>query len=118
MEWSEINAAWGQCTLLLYTLARKLDITFEKYYTPQVRLLLPNTVRSYRPVPMGSFSRMEKISGSDKATYELYGSGDLHIGRILHNRRFDFGMVAYLDCLRQLIEHVKTQYSNADFPHP
>ncbi|KAF8495856.1 APG6-domain-containing protein, partial [Gautieria morchelliformis] len=102
VEWSEINAAWGQCTLLLYTLARKLDVTFE----------------NYRPVPMGSFSRMEKISGSDKATYELHGSGDLHIGRILHNRRFDFGMVAYLDCLRQLIEHAKTQYSSADFPHP
>ncbi|KAF8478803.1 autophagy protein Apg6-domain-containing protein [Gautieria morchelliformis] len=31
VEWSEINAARGQCTLLLYTLARKLDVTFEKY---------------------------------------------------------------------------------------
>jgi beclin len=67
---------------------------------------------------MGSFSRMEKTSGSDKATYELYGSGDLHIGRILHNRRFDFGMVAYLDCLRQLIEYAKIHYPTADFPHP
>ena len=31
VEWSEINAAWGQCTLLLYTLARKLDFAFETY---------------------------------------------------------------------------------------
>lgn len=67
---------------------------------------------------MGSFSRIEKTSGTDKVAYELYGSGDLHFGRILHNRRFDHGMVAYLDCLRQLIEYVKTQYPNADFPHP
>lgn len=67
---------------------------------------------------MGSFSRIEKISGTDKVAYELYGSGDLHLGRILHNRRFDHGMVGYLDCLRQLIEYVQTQYPNADFPHP
>ena len=61
---------------------------------------------------------MEKTSGNDKAAYELYGSGDLHLGRLLHNRRFDFGMVAYLDCLRQLIEHVEAQDSSVDFPHP
>jgi len=29
-----------------------------------------------------------------KATYELYGSGDLQPRRLLHNRRFDFAMVA------------------------
>lgn len=66
---------------------------------------------------MGSFSKIEKISGTDRTVYELYGSGDLHIGRILHNRRFDLGMVAYLDCLRQLIEHAQMQYPKADFPH-
>jgi beclin 1 len=31
VEWAEINAAWGQALLLLYTIARKLDYTFEKY---------------------------------------------------------------------------------------
>ena len=31
VEWAEINAAWGQTLLLLYTIARKLDFTFEKY---------------------------------------------------------------------------------------
>ena len=30
VEWAEINAAWGQTLLLLYTIARKLDYTFEK----------------------------------------------------------------------------------------
>lgn len=30
VEWAEINAAWGQTILLLYTIARKLDYTFEK----------------------------------------------------------------------------------------
>lgn len=71
---------------------------------------------SYRLVPMGSFSRIEKTTG-DKAVYELYGSGDLHIGRLLHNRRFDFAMVAFLDCLKQLIDFVKSQDQQVEFPH-
>jgi beclin 1 len=65
---------------------------------------------------MGSFSRIEKTTG-DKATYELYGSGDMHIGRLLHNRRFDFAMVAFLDCLKHLIDHVKSIDPHIDFPH-
>ncbi|TFL03151.1 APG6-domain-containing protein [Pterulicium gracile] len=100
VDWAEINAAWGQTLLLLYTIARKLDYTFE----------------SYRLVPMGSFSRIEKATG-DKASYELYGSGDLHFGRLLHNRRFDFAMVAFLDCLKNIIDFVKSQDSQVDFPH-
>lgn len=65
---------------------------------------------------MGSFSRIERIGG-DKATYELYGSGDLHLGRLLHNRRFDFAMVAFLDCLKQLTDWTKSQDPSLEFPH-
>lgn len=65
---------------------------------------------------MGSFSRIEKTTG-DKATYELYGSGDLHLGRLLHNRRFDFAMVSFLDCLKHLVDHIKLQDPTAEFPH-
>jgi len=100
VDWAEINAAWGQTLLLLYTIARKLDYTFDHY----------------RLVPMGSFSRIEKTTG-DKAAYELYGSGDLHFGRLLHNRRFDIAMVAFLDCLQHLMEYIKSQDSSVDFPH-
>lgn len=71
---------------------------------------------SYRLVPMGSFSRIEKTTG-DKAAYELYGSGDLHLGRLLHNRRFDFAMVSFLDCLKHLIDYIKLQDPTAEFPH-
>jgi len=65
---------------------------------------------------MGSFSRIEQTSPS-KTTHELYGSGDLHIGRLLHNRRFDFAMVAFLDCLKALIDYIKSQDLTVDFPH-
>ncbi|KAK0461324.1 beclin 1 protein [Desarmillaria tabescens] len=100
VEWAEINAAWGQTLLLMYTIARKLDYTFE----------------NYRLVPMGSFSRIEKATG-DKSNYELYGSGDLHFGRLLHNRRFDLAMVAFIDCLKHLMDHIKSQDPSVDFPH-
>ena len=73
-------------------------------------------MESYRLVPMGSFSRIEKTTG-DKTTYELYGSGDLHFGRLFHNRRFDLAMVAFLDCLKQLMDYIKSQDSTVDFPH-
>lgn len=31
VDWTEINAAWGQVTLLLVSLARYMNLTFEKY---------------------------------------------------------------------------------------
>jgi beclin 1 len=80
----------------------------------QERLL--TQVFSYRLVPMGSFSRIERTVG-DKTTYELHGSGDLHFGRLLHNRRFDFAMVAFLECLKQLMDYIKTQDAGVEFPH-
>ncbi|KAJ7703239.1 beclin 1 protein [Mycena rosella] len=100
VEWAEINAAWGQSLLLLYTIARKLDCSFE----------------NYRLVPMGSFSRIEKTAG-DKASYELYSSGNLNIVQLLHNRRFDLAMVAFLECLKQVMDYVKAQDPSVDFPH-
>ncbi|KAF8210188.1 beclin 1 protein [Mycena galopus ATCC 62051] len=100
VEWAEINAAWGQSLLLLYTIARKLDCTFE----------------NYRLVPMGSFSRIEKSTG-DKASYELYSSGNLNIVQLLHNRRFDLAMVAFLECLKQIMDYIKSQDSTVEFPH-
>ncbi|KAF7315400.1 Glutamate-cysteine ligase catalytic subunit [Mycena indigotica] len=100
VEWAEINAAWGQSLLLLYTIARKLDCTFD----------------NYRLVPMGSFSRIEKTTG-DKASYELYSSGNLNMLQLLHNRRFDLAMVAFLECLKQVMDYIKSQDSSIDFPH-
>jgi beclin 1 len=103
--------------LLLYTIARKLEFTFEQYVLNRAHMassLAP--MNRYRLIPMGSFSRIEKTTG-DKATYELYGSGDLHLGRLFHNRRFDLAMVAFLDCLKQLMDYIKSQDSGVDFPH-
>ncbi|THH02062.1 hypothetical protein EW026_g701 [Hermanssonia centrifuga] len=93
VEWTEINAAWGQTLLLLYTIARKLDYTFEG---------------------------IERTTPTDKAAYELYGSGDLHLGRLLHNRRFDFAMDPHVDFPHQIVKDkigeasVKLQFSQEE----
>ncbi|KAF7118633.1 hypothetical protein CNMCM5793_008171 [Aspergillus hiratsukae] len=112
VEWPEINAAWGQTTLLLATIAEKLGFQF----------------LGYRLKPMGSMSRIEKIEyprtspaqsalggGSAETTpapkittLDLFSSGDLPLNLPWLHRRFDAGMVAFLECLRQLGEFVET----------
>lgn len=117
VEWAEINAAWGQTLLLLTTVAERLKYTFH----------------GYRLKPQGSTSRIEKLeypqqspdvtramnsrdrtlnSGAanpePKITpLDLFSSGEMAIGRVLNHRRFDNGMVAFLDCLSQLGRYVE-----------
>ncbi|KAJ3202899.1 autophagy protein 6, partial [Clydaea vesicula] len=56
VEWSEINAALGQTLLLLYSLAKKLNFTFQ----------------GYQLVPLGNFSRIDKIDEhGGKSRYDL-----------------------------------------------
>ena len=40
VEWAEINAAWGQTALLLWALARKVGITFNKYQVGKSKIIL------------------------------------------------------------------------------
>ncbi|KAG0261720.1 autophagy protein 6 [Mortierella polycephala] len=100
VDWPEINAAWGQTLLLLHTIANKLNFEF----------------KTYRLVPLGSFSRIDKIEG-DRASYELYGSGEFAIGRVFLNRRFDNAMVAFLNCLQQLGDYAEQQGQKLSLPY-
>ena len=129
VDWSEINAAWGTTSLLLVTVADKLGFTF----------------RGYRIKPMGSTSRIEKLeylASSSPATQsstittppastssqpsrepkvttlDLFSSGDLIVGRMFLHRRIDAGMVAFLECLRQLGEFVETGAEPAGSSQP
>ncbi|KAJ8925920.1 hypothetical protein NQ315_009772 [Exocentrus adspersus] len=86
VDWAEINAAWGQTALLLSALARKINLTFDKY----------------RLVPYGNHSYIEVIG--EQKELPLYGSGGF---RYLWDTKFDNGMVAFLDCLRQFQDKVE-----------
>ncbi|KAI1378753.1 APG6-domain-containing protein [Hypoxylon crocopeplum] len=110
VDWPEINAAWGQALLLVVTVADKLGYKFD----------------GYEPLPMGSTSKIIRYDypspsssrlGSQrtgpppapkKTVLELFSSGDLPL-QMLWNRKFDQGMVAFLELVRQLGAFVHQQ---------
>ncbi|KAK2745001.1 autophagy protein 6 [Onygenales sp. PD_40] len=129
VEWAEINAAWGQTLLLLATIAEKLGFQFQ----------------GYRLKPMGSTSKIDKIeypqqppnqsspnTTPNRATHgtnqpdtsppakitslDLYSSGDLPLNLPRLHRRFDAGMVAFLECLRQIGKYVETTPTGISSP--
>ena len=87
VDWHEINAAWGQTTLLLYSLANKINLTFERY----------------RLVPYGNHSYLECLTDKSREL-PLYGSGGL---KFFWDNKFDQAMVAFLDCLQQFKDAVE-----------
>ncbi|WVO12925.1 hypothetical protein L204_100533 [Cryptococcus depauperatus] len=92
VEWEEINAAWGLVALCLHRIADKVGCVFD----------------NYKIVPLGSSSRIDELPPS-KSSYELYASSDITPARLLQNRRFNHAIIAFLDCLRQLIEFGKKE---------
>lgn len=93
VDWTEINAAWGQTAFLLSTLARHSGVTFERY----------------KLVPYGNQSFIEPLDGKKKIL-PLYSSASF---RIFTDTKFDLAMVAFLDCLNQLKCHIE----NNSKPH-
>ncbi|KAJ8873803.1 hypothetical protein PR048_024638 [Dryococelus australis] len=96
VDWSEINAAWGQTTLLLTALARKMNLTFQRF----------------RLVPYGNHSYIEVLA--EHRALPLYGSGGF---RYLWDTKFDSAMVAFLDCLQQFKEEVEKGDSGFSLPY-
>lgn len=97
VDWSEINAAWGQTALLLSALARKINLTFDKY----------------KVVPYGNHSYIEVID--EKTELPLYGSGGF---KFFWDPKFDSAMVAFLDCMQQFRDKVKIEKGDRDFSLP
>ncbi|ALC47441.1 Atg6 [Drosophila busckii] len=96
VDWSEINAAWGQTVLLLSALARKIGLTFERY----------------RVVPFGNHSYVEVLG--DNRELPLYGSGGF---KFFWDTKFDAAMVAFLDCLTQFQKEVEKRDTKFLLPY-
>ncbi|ORX45364.1 APG6-domain-containing protein [Piromyces finnis] len=97
----EINAAFGQTLLLLYSLAKKADFQF----------------KNYRLIPNGSFSRIEKTD--DNSCYDFYIKENIiTIGRFFKTWRIDKALIAFLQCLKQFCEFLENN-NNSDkvFPY-
>ncbi|KAL1501873.1 hypothetical protein ABEB36_007116 [Hypothenemus hampei] len=86
IQWSEINTAWGQTTLLFCALMRKINFTLKRF----------------KPVPYGSHSYIEDLQENKKIP--LYGTGGT---KYLWNSQFDNGMIAFLDCVQQFTEKIE-----------
>ncbi|KAL9602152.1 MAG: hypothetical protein Q9219_002016 [cf. Caloplaca sp. 3 TL-2023] len=133
VEWAEINAALGTAALLLATVADKLDFEFRGYRIKPMgstshieKFELPPSSSSTAPASQSSSTATitpaptappsPTHQGPPKTTsLDLFSSGDLPLGagRFLH-RRLDAGMVAFIDCIRQLGEYVE---DSAAEPH-
>lgn len=131
VDWPEINAALGTAALLLATVAQKLDVEFqgmrikpmgstsriEKFeyagsssQSSSTATITPNaTARSSKnPSPSQSATTGGQQPPKPSTYLDLFSSGDLPLGanRIIH-RRLDAGLIAFLDCIRQLGEYVE-----------
>ena len=90
VDWSEINAAWGQTALLLHTIAKDCSFNFE----------------TFEIVPYGSYTCMRKVrdksdsvsTNSAPTVYKLYCNGGFF------KTSFNNAMVAFLSCMHELAE--------------
>lgn len=97
VDWDEINAAWGQTTLLLASLIKKIGLKLERF----------------RLVPFGNHSYIETLDNKPKEL-PLYGSSGF---RLLWDTKFDNGMIAFLDCLQQFKEEVERSKRGFKLPY-
>jgi len=80
VPWDEVNAAWGQCALLLRVMAGMWGFNFKKH----------------RILPLGCTSCIME----GPTSYPLYGPPKVKIGVSLA-WRYDHGMVCFLNCLKE-----------------
>ncbi|XP_051004327.1 beclin-2 [Acomys russatus] len=81
--WNEINAAWGQTALLLFSLSKRAGLQFQRYQL----------------VPRGAHSYLKSLTGDEVLLLFSDGSHSVFL-----NNKFDCGMKAFLDCLEQFVE--------------
>lgn len=96
VDWNELNTAWGQTVLLLYSLVKKIKLQLQRY----------------KLVPYGNYSYIKVLA--DEKDLPLYGSGGF---RLIWDTKFDAGMVAFLDCLQQFKEEMERGDSGFCLPY-
>ncbi|KAH7027674.1 autophagy protein Apg6-domain-containing protein [Microdochium trichocladiopsis] len=110
VDWPEINAAWGQALLLVVTVADKLGYKFEGY-EPLPMGSTSKIVELKHPSPsssrLGARERVGPPPAPKRDVWDLYFSGDL-LSQVW-SRKFDKGMVAFLELVRQLGNFVHQQ---------
>ncbi|KAF4044154.1 Apg6 BARA domain [Phytophthora infestans] len=96
LEWNEINAAFGECALLLQTLANMIGLEFP----------------DFRIVPLGSFSKVIRTSNL-RMEYSLHGSDQQNFAE----SHFNLGLGAWITCLGQLMAFVRARDPSIRLPY-
>ncbi|CAI5737566.1 unnamed protein product [Hyaloperonospora brassicae] len=96
VEWNEINAAFGECALLMQTLASIVGLEFS----------------DFKIVPLGSYSKMIRTSNF-RMEYCLHGSDQQNFAE----SHFNLGLGAWLTCLGQLMAFVRLRDPSIRFPY-
>eukprot|EP01111_Echinosteliopsis_oligospora_P005001 TRINITY_DN1815_c0_g2_i1.p1 TRINITY_DN1815_c0_g2~~TRINITY_DN1815_c0_g2_i1.p1 ORF type:complete len:376 (-),score=91.29 TRINITY_DN1815_c0_g2_i1:111-1238(-) len=106
VSWKEINSAWGEVTIALYTIAKKLGFNFSRY----------------KLIPSGSKPSIQlklvPLSSRQAPRYPLYGTDEITFGSRTsyfnlnplwgsqQSNEFDTGMEAFLQCVSEICAHV------------
>lgn len=108
VEWDEINAGLGQANLLLYCLANRMKLEFKRY----------------RLVPNGSYSYIEVVETSNSGGQDCKSGDELNMYRIKGykyyfdwDKKFEKGMTAFLDCLKQFEEKIGSLDKDFSLPY-
>lgn len=97
IEWTEINAAFGQAVLAIAIVAEKAKMEFKKYGL----------------LPMGSFPKIFKVD--DRRTlYCLFTDGSFSL---FPKKRFNLALVGFLHCVEELGVHVTVQDPTLSLPY-
>jgi hypothetical protein len=89
-EWAEVNAALGQVAFMLTTIAKHLGYVFQ----------------AYRIIPMGSFTRLCPVGGSERSAVMLYFDGGFFA-----QSRINSALRALGVCVMELQKHVAPMLS-------
>ena len=120
VEWAEINAAWGQTLFLLSTVAERLEFKFDGYQLKPlgstsciIKIEWPQQAPSSTRSQASGANRTAKTgtntSEPKTLTLPLYSSGENPLGRLAAGfREYDKALVAFLDCLSQVGDHVES----------
>lgn len=104
MEWDEISTALGQAAYLMAIIAHRFGYKFEKY---KINLCGAMSTIQLR-YQFGQGAGNAGAPGSENAQgkndkYELYFKNE---------ERFNTALVYLLDCLKELMDHVRAKMSN------
>ena len=98
VDWTEINAAFGQAALVVHTVALKCDFEFKEY-----------NIR-----PQGSFAKLVRVGDTSKTLLNLYTDGTFSL---FPKKNFNAALIGFLHCVNELGEHIMSRDPTLQLPY-